>query len=326
MDMVTWTQVLQRITDGPDLPMCGTLVERDPSRPPEAESFATLGPLPMFVGAVDGARIWRHGGKLRVENPDGELVFLSDGAVAWDFVRRQDAPRVGSVDNVRYLGSAQFLLTRRIASEWIGDDFTRPTGQPEESTYLGRACWTVELAPPERKSYPMQLVVDAETGMFLEQRVDAIGHSYSFTDIVIGGDLDDGLFTWTGPSVSDEDLKRRMMAEHHEREAQKHRWFEDRVTNRSLRVRVPMDLAPERIYSIDEESGAFEAGLKGGGLARRPRSDLDWDLRWNGVIHRWSTPEFDWAIILRDFDLDDEALTELRERLHPGAPVDRMNI
>ncbi|MFE4499717.1 hypothetical protein ACFRFQ_07615 [Rhodococcus sp. NPDC056743] len=323
--MVTWTQVLQTITDGPDLPMRGTVVERAEGSSTGAESFAVVGADPMFVGAVDGSRIWRHGRKLRVENSSGVPVFISDGMVAWDFSGHQDPPRVGAANDVRYLGSAQFLLNRRGATEWIGDDFTRPTGSPEEVTYLGRDCWAIELAPPKRKPHPMQLVIDAETGMFLEQRVDAVGYSYSFAEVILGGELNDDLFLWTGPSVSDEELKRRRMAEHEKREREKRRWFEQEVTNQALGVRVPMDLTPERIYTIDEDSGAFEAGLKGGNLARRRRSDLDWIPGWVGVLHRWSTPEFDWAITMRDVELDDESLAGIRERLHPGAEVDRIS-
>lgn len=323
--MVTWTQVLQMITDGPDLPMQGTVVERDAANSTQAESFAVVGAVPMFVGAADSARIWRHGLKLRVENSSGAPVFISDGVVAWDFAGHQDAPRKGNVNNLRYLGSAQFLFNRRGATEWTGDDFTRPTGPPEEVTYLGRDCWAIELAPPERKPHPMQLVVDAETGMFLAQRVDAVGYSYSFAELSLGGELDDDLFRWTGPSVSDEELKRRRMAEHEQCEVEKRRWFEHEVTNQVLRVRVPMDLTPERMFAIDEDSGAFEAGLKGGNLARRRRSELEWKPGWVGVVHRWSTPEFDWAITVRDVELDEKSLADIRGRLHPGVAVDRIS-
>lgn len=217
---------MQTITDGPDLPMRGTVVERDAGNSTRVESCAVVGAVPMVVGASDGARIWRHGRKLRVENSSGVPVFISDGVVAWDFAGNQAAPRKGSVNNVRYLGSAQFLMNRSGATEWTGDDVTRPMRHP-----------------PKRSRT-------------------------------------------SGPSVSDEELNRRRLAEYEQHESEKRRWFEQEVTNQVLRVRVPMNLTPERIYTVDEESGAFEAGLKGDTLARRRRSDLAWVPGWVGVVHR----------------------------------------
>ena len=89
----------------------------------------------------NGFRVWRHGNKTRVENIAGQPIFISDGVRAWDFTGRSDRPLVGSPDRVIYLRPSQFLLQRRTAAEWTGNEFA----QPETLTTGGKAVPASDL-------------------------------------------------------------------------------------------------------------------------------------------------------------------------------------
>lgn len=175
-------------------------------------TFTTAGYRPMFVRAVDDCIVWLHGPATRVEY-DGDPVFITDGTTAWDFTPDPQRPLVGPTDRVHYFGKNQFLIRRRSAAEWAGDDFTRPTGPITEETFLDRRCWTVELAPPERKPHPMRIWVDIETGRILGYRVDAVGVGAHYVDLAVGEPIDSSMFAWSGPTQTQQErqdeLRRR---------------------------------------------------------------------------------------------------------------------
>lgn len=125
--MTAWIEVLTALTAGPDLPLRGTIhgVHAEGVSESFTGGFAYSGQPPMMVVPGHGCRVWRHGNKIRVENIDGEPVFISDGVRAWDFTDRSDRPLVGSPDRVIYLGPNQFLLHRRSAAR-MGRKRLRP--------------------------------------------------------------------------------------------------------------------------------------------------------------------------------------------------------
>ncbi|PQP12597.1 hypothetical protein C5613_42755 [Rhodococcus opacus] len=141
----------------------------------------------------DGCRVWRHGDRLRVERGDGRPIFTTDGTRAWDFTADSERPRTRPADRVHYLGRNQFLLRRRSAADWSGDDFTRPAGPVEETDFAGRRCWTVELAPPPNKPHPLRIWVDIESGQMLGYRSEQVGEGAQFVDLIVGEVLDDRL-------------------------------------------------------------------------------------------------------------------------------------
>lgn len=53
-----------------------------------------------------------------------------------------------------------------------------------------RLTRAVELAPPEHKAYPIQLVVEAQTGIVLEQRNEGFGTVDVWVEFVVGDVLD----------------------------------------------------------------------------------------------------------------------------------------
>ncbi|GGC55628.1 hypothetical protein IEU95_08670 [Hoyosella rhizosphaerae] len=268
---------------------------------------------------TNDVRVWRApGGKFRVEDPSGEVLFISDGQNSWKF-RDGEPPVSGPAKRVRYLGPECDMIYPRLPGDWLGDDFTQPTGAVLDIDFLGRKCWEVELAPPPRKPSPMQLVVDADTGAVLAERNDAVGLSIAYTDVAVGQPLDSGLFTWTGASRSEEEMLAEHRARAIEAEQANLNWFREHVTGNRLVVPIELDLTPDTIRTLDSATGAFEASVSRGFMvclfARRPRSDEPWDLHWSGTIHRWSTATFDWAIAVHGAEFGDEALRALQQQL-----------
>ncbi|WNB86087.1 hypothetical protein [Cellulomonas sp. ATA003] len=211
----------------------------------------------------------------------------------------------------------------------MGDDFTRPTGGVDgtgvvgATTFLGRPAWSVELAPPARKPYPMQVVVDAETGFVLQQRMDAVGAVDEWVELEVGVPLSPSLFSWQGPvrpATSARDAARAAQEADRRRWAD---WFGDAVgpLERTAVVGVELDLTVQWVHTFDPATGAFEASLgkdfTTATLARRPRSAEPWDLSGAGIHHRWSTADHDWAFLCLDLELTPEGFAAV-ERLFSG--------
>lgn len=322
--MTAWIEVLTALTAGPDLPLRGTIHEVRAEGVSESFTggFAYSGQPPMMVVPGHGCRVWRHGNKIRVENIDGKPVFISDGVRAWDFTGRSDRPLVGSPDRVIYLGPSQFLLHRRTAAEWTGDDFAQPVGEVEVAEFAGRDCWTVQLAPPEGKPYPLRIWVDVESGQMLGYRVEEVGEGSQFIDLAVGETMDEELFVWEGPAVTREERQQLLREEHLDAQREQAQWFAANVSGAALTVRVPVDFTPDSVRSMD--FGGFDASNRAAMLSRRPRSAQGWDPKWGVPHYVWSTPQWDWAAGTIHVDLDSATVEELRQRLHPGEPVDRI--
>jgi len=249
---------------------------------------------------VEPIRVWRDQHRLRIEEPDGRINLIVGDTTCWQFDRDHETPLASPRHALRYAGNGTELLTRRDPNEFTGHDFTRPTGPVAATTFLGRPAWSVELAPPEHKPHPLQLVVDAETGIVLQQRNDGFSTADEWVELVVGDSIDPALFTWDGPVRSAAGLQAEHEAEHqseHQADLQRRRrWFAEHVTSTPLRVELDLAVL---VHVYDETSGAFEASLGErhlGSLARRPHSDEPWELHWHEAGHRWSTARWDWAL------------------------------
>ncbi|MGF7119867.1 LolA family protein [Rhodococcus sp. BE178] len=320
--MTAWVQVLVTMADGPSAPIRG-VIRKMPDAPERVRIFTAGDRMPMIVGVGGGdVRIWRDRSKVRVETLDGQPLFITDGTTVWQFEQPGEPPLEGSAGRVRYLGTGSDLLFSRPAQDWVGSDYTRPAGLIGTTKFLGRRCWTVDLAPGRYKEGLLRMVVDAETGAVLAQGNDAVGSNVSYVELSVGEPVDPDLFTWSGPVCTFEDRQREYAAEREAERSSRTEWFRNNVTDRPLTARVLVDLSVVETHAVDPETGAFEASLDGGLatgiLARRPRSDQPWNLRWQGTIHRWSTDKFDWAVVLHQAELDPDALTALQATLHPG--------
>jgi hypothetical protein len=329
----SWVALLTLMVHAPDPePTLRGAIRSWPGEDERAQAYGWTAfagePLPVFTGirptvdeqkaAAQPIRVWRDGQRLRIEEPDGTINLIVGDTTCWQFDRDHDAPLASSGTALRYAGSGTELLTRREPDAFTGDDFTRPTGPVGATTFLGRPAWTVELAPPPHKPHPLQLVVDAETGIVLQQRNDGFGTVDEWVEFVVGDHLDPALFSWDGPARSAEDQRAEMNAELAADEAQRRRWFTDNVTELPLRVELSFAVL---VHEYDDTTGAFQASLGDGHigmLARRPRSDEPWDLHWAETQHRWQTTRWDWALTFYQDQPTPDGIEALKRQLDPG--------
>ena len=278
-------------------------------------------------GATD-ARAWRDGDRVRVEAADGSPTFITDGTTTWTFdeFAGDGVPSASTGHPVSFVGYGTHLLARRDPMDFLGDDFTRPTGPARAVTHLGRPAWEVELAPPPHKPYPLRLVVDAATGLVLEQRVEAVGAVDAWTELSMGDPLDPSLFTWTGLVRSPEEERATGLAEHEAERAAGATWWDRYVGQRrqGVTVEADLDLSLTWVHEHDDD-GSFHASLGGDeqnvSLARRPRSSTPWNLHWwgNPTPHRWSTQRWDWAFHWHEQALTGQGYAAV-ERCFPDEP------
>ncbi|HST49565.1 hypothetical protein [Jatrophihabitans sp.] len=336
---ISWVGLLTLMVDGPDLPVRGVISSRDgddTSR--QYFGWAVIGgqPMPVFAGfasAVDaepGAmppdepdpaeqepvliRVWRAGRRVRLERPDGRPSLIVGDSECWRFRGDDPVPVVAPSSAVVYQGNGTDLLDRREANSFVGNDFTRPTGPVGSTTFLGRPAYTVELAPPSHKPYPLQLVVDAETGLVLQQRNDGFGSVDEWVEIAVGEPLDDELFRWQGPSVPEAHDWPDPEREWHADQARRLEWFRANVAPLPLRLELDLGVF---VHEHDPD-GSFQASIGEdhlGMLARRPSSDAEWELRWDEVQHRWSAGGWDWALTWREGQLTEAGLASLKQAL-----------
>lgn len=346
---ISWVGLLTLMVDGPDLPVRGVISSREGADPsPEYFGRAAFEgqPFPVFAGfaethrndspeaeAAEGTqpgapqdtsgaveeeqiltRVWRSGRRVRLERPDGRPSLIVGEERCWQFRGDDPVPVESPSSVVAYQGNGTQLLHRRPAAEFTGDDFTRPTGPVGHTTFLGRDAYTVELAPPAHKPYPVQLVVDGETGLVLQQRNDGFGSVDEWAEIVVGEQLDDQLFRWQGPARSEADERAEHEREWQAERAERTDWF--RVNVAPLPLRLELDV--EVHVHVHEPDGSFEASIGEshlGALARRPSSPDIWQLGWSEVQHRWTSDGWDWALSIYDDQLTEAGLARLKQAL-----------
>ncbi|WP_285182876.1 hypothetical protein [Rhodococcus sp. MEB032] len=179
----------------------------------------------------------------------------------------------------------------------------------------------MQPTPPEGKPYPLRIWVDVESGQMLGYRVDEVGEGSQFVDLAVGGTLDEELFVWDGPALTQEERQQSLREEHRAARREQALWFTGNVSSAALTVRVPVDFTPDNVRFTD--SGGFDASNGAAMLSRRPGSTQGWQPKWGVPHYVWSTPQWDWATGTIHVNLDRAAVEELRQHLHPGKLVDR---
>jgi hypothetical protein len=326
--MTAWIEVLKAMVDGPHPPVQGVIAR---SGQVESGIYSYSGDIaPVYIAGVDDLQVWRDGAKVRVETMAGDPVVISNGEAVWRFSHREQYPVRGEAREMAFMGPGKELLITRPAKDWVGDRWTTPTGPVKDVDYLGRPCWSVELAPPRGKEpFARQLIVDQRTGAVVQQRVDAAGTAVSFIEFTAGIPIDPAMFIWSGEtSVPDvyrrTDFKSVQTPSLGMRTDEQQQWFRDHVTDKQLSVPVTLDLHVLKLRSHHDD-GSFDATIGDwplGRLARRPRSTEEWNLEWDiPVGHAWTTEGFDWAVGLTLGVMDVDALAVLRGLLHPHESV-----
>ena len=323
---IAWVNLLQLVVHGPspEPTVRGRLHRAVPDEDsPEAIGFAGFGHERPVLSGVRPApadfsaplRVWRDGQRVRIEEESGRVNLIADDETCWQF-DDGEVPRQAPRSALHFALEATGLLARRAADEWVGDDFTRPTGPIGTTTFLGRDAFTVELAPPPHKPYPLQWVVDAETGLILQQRNDAFGTIEEWTEFVVGEPFDDSLFRWDGPVRKVKDQRARQKRRREKDRADRQRWFEANVALPPIPVELALDVV---VHRRNEATGEFEASLGRdfgiGSLARRPLSDAEWPLGWMEIQHTWRDEQWEWAVTINDGQLSPDGLERLRRHL-----------
>ncbi|MBO1765600.1 hypothetical protein [Allobranchiibius sp. GilTou38] len=290
-DQQVWQRLEPLMVDGPARPVSvqGRIVREE------------RGESPTYTDVV------RDGSRTRLSGTRGDPWLVSDGVTTWE--RWDDTGMVASpYTGEQWYGDGSELACRRSHEDVELFDFGTPVGPIEQVQCLGRDVWSFRFASPPHKPYDMQVVVDAETGLVLDQRFGDFSVS-RWTDFRVGEPVADELFVWDGPVVTRADPGVEGKAEHERLAAEGQRWFETNVTPALLEVRGK----PVSVFlhgSADD--GEFQASLSGGVdglLARRPRSDEWWNLGWSQVTARWSDGTWDWALLVWDH-LDDGRTSE----------------
>ncbi|EME24084.1 hypothetical protein [Rhodococcus triatomae] len=323
-----WVRMLVTMADGPREPVHGVVVPYRNSDEPFRYYTATYGEEPVFLPfRRAGVRLYRWGRRSRIESLDGQALFVSDGATAWDFTSDSARPRCTELRQLHSPGAGRYLVITPRVEHWVGHHHARPAGPVTDVEFLGRRCWSVDLAARESQNLPkpsLRLVVDAETGAVVAQHSGDGVDGAVFTDLVVGTPVDPALFTWDGPVVTDAESRERAgrggpPTTPREEALQ---WFRDEVAAGPIRVPVLTDFTPNYVDLTDAPSGAFSAllghGDKTGWLVRRRRSDEPWAVKTHGHQIAWSTDDFDWACQINRGTLDEAGIVALQRQLHPA--------
>lgn len=270
---------------------------------------------------------WRQGRRVRIE-VDGVPEFLSDGVTTWSWEPTRHlaaltgTPVAAPAGTLRYHGDARSVVRPRENRDWSGDDFTRPEGPVIAERFRGRDCWTVALKAPRHKVGPLRLWVDQESGYLLgevNEHPDAVGAQAWIEDAEIGVPLDDALFAWDGPSVTEEEVKAVQEEDRRALEESQRAWFREHVSDAPLRVPATVDLSPTQCSY--REDGAFSGGNVDGVIFRR-ESDADDGWVWESDDITWTEDGLRTTVRVQNRSVvPDASLRDvLRERFDGGDP------
>lgn len=325
----TWLELVLLMVHGPGrLPddgspepsVHGTIRSVEGSGGPRGVGW--IGRSPSDVPALTGqgpsggrqeVRAWRDGARVRVEEVDGTPSFITDGTATWTF-SPGEPPFAAQGRSTVFAGRGTHLLARRTSRDALEGDLARPAGPARATAHLGRAAWEMELSAGGGEEHPLHVMVDAATGLVLEQRIDAVGAVDAWPELTVGDELDDALFTWQGPTGGRDPLEALIERSEDRRRAERAaeaRWWARNVDQHqaSAVVEVELDLTLSAVHERGRD-GSLQASTSGheARVARRPRSERPWDLRRSGEppAHRWSTDRWDWA-----FRLHEDVLTEV---------------
>ena len=244
-------------------------------------------------------RVFKDRDRYRVESLDGRLLTIKDREFTYAF-HDPETPGRSANDDECARGAHGDAIQRRPAMDWRGDDFTRPTGPPRATRFLGRDAWEIELAPPSHKPSPYVMTVDAGNGMLLEGRSVLFGPHVRWLELNVQESLPDDLFTWDGDfyqgfagSYEDmpEDIRSQIDVENAER----------RTKLEELGI-GPMTVGVTAMPHLHEwdDQGSFYASFDIDGLIvllRRPHSEEPWEREPGMPLAlEWSDGNWDWML------------------------------
>ena len=296
--------------NGPEPSLRGLARSRDVS-PVEDDEPADLeipgqGRFRLSDGRV---RVFKRGNLVRRERMDGRPFAIQGADSTWVWEGDADLPTVFPRRSTFWGWPDSSLTQRRGMDDWGGDDFTQPTGPPTATRFLGREAWQVEVRPPPHKPFPLTLIVDAATGLVLQQRNDGFHSVTEWEELEFDVTLPDELFVWDGDSRPPPDHR----AEHEADMARRRQWLDGNGIG-PLHLTLPVEL----MLHEQVDDGTFHASLHAGingSLARRLHSDEPWDTTRNWPhVHQWTSNGWDWWLGT-DLPMSEELLGEIKARL-----------
>jgi len=317
MQTITWPQlvVLMAYGDGTEDSIAGELRYRNVNPVPEAEVEPGLivdDPRLGRIRVEEGSgRVCRRGSLVRREHAGRPIAIVGEHTT-WIWLDGNELPTAFPRATTAWGFGDLSIVERASASRWEGTDFTKLTGPIEAVEFLGRHAWAFELAPPSHKPYPVQMIVDADTGLVLRQANADFGSFTEWTSLDVDADLPDSLFEWDDPALPPVDHR----AEHEAMMAERRAWLADRGI-----AGLTFTVTPElMLHEWDDDSGSFHLSFDSmalGSLLRRPRDDQPWadaeQFRWEHH-YRWSDARWDWALGSRQ-QVNESQLAALREQL-----------
>jgi hypothetical protein len=326
MELPSWIELVSLMCEVPDPePTLRGAIRSfdgdDESRRHHAYGWQGGTSLPVFArhsaAGPPPYRVWRDGLRTRMERPDGSPTLIVGDELCWQFDRSDvdGGVVVSPSSSVRYGGHGTGLLGHRSADGLVGPHARRPLGPVEPTTFLGRPAWSVQVGPPSGKSFLSTWVIDAATGILLQDRNETLGSVDEWVELVVGDALDPDLFSWEGPAAPESEVREARDRKEQALLQDRRDWFAANVAPLPLTVELTVNVLP---HVWDEETGAFEASVGEGSigmLARRPRSDTAWELHWSGHVLRWSDDRWDWACYPYQDGISADGLEALKRQL-----------
>lgn len=309
---ISWPQLvaLMALGNGPEPSLRGVVRSRDVNAVEDDEpadlEIPGHGRYRLSEGRV---RVFKRGSLVRRERMDGRPFTIEGIDATWIWAGDADIPTEFPQHSAFWGWPDSPLTRRRGMDDWSGGDFTQPTAPPTATRFLERDAWQVELRPPSHKPFPLALIVDAATGLVLQQRNDGFHSVVEWEEVEFDVVLPDELFVWDGESQPPPDHRPEQDADM----ARRRQWLESNDIG-PLNVTLPIEL----MLHEQAEDGGFHASLRAGldgSLVRRPHSGEPWDVFMNWPhMHRWTSKGWDWWLGT-DGPLPDEVLAAIKLQL-----------
>ncbi|OYD69910.1 hypothetical protein [Rhodococcus sp. OK302] len=331
--MTTWIEVLIAMVDGPQHPVSGVVKPYRNTDEPLHLYYGSYGEEPiLLVLPPCGIRLSRWGNRFRIESLDGALMLCADGTTVWDFRDNPDRPRQTKQERMYFFGPGRALVLGRPAEHWVGERAPKPIGLVSDIEFLGRRCWSVTLAActdrRRRRQVDQEIIVDAETGAVVAQHSTDGIEAASYIDLDVTDTLDPDLFRWDGPVVTDEDSRQLAGRPSPNRQQLGAEWFRENVTADPIEVPVLVDLSPRMVDVHNADTGEFTVYLGDmthqglpAWITRRVRSEKPWKVGLPQFQIFWSTSKFDWTAVVSTGRIDEDAVRQLQQWLHPHEAV-----
>lgn len=269
-------------------------------------------------------RVWKHGERLRVETPAGELRAIREPERLLTFSNRDEPPLESGSRSFAFADEdGSYMVLARPKLRDLELDERAMEGSLERSERFGRPTVALALAHAYHDDFVLRMVLDAATGMPFEMVEDGVT-VMAWTELEVLDEANEDLWRWdgetrsagwfayvgsSGEAIDDGDIPdaaREELREGHRRSARLAEEF-DRAP---LVAQVPLDLeissyAPGTV-TIDLESRTFVT-VRG---AREPDPE---DAR--GAVDTWTTDD-GWTWIVHAHGNEDPRLiASLRERI-----------